>query len=125
MADRTLLHQGSFNDRDGNIIKVSFYHRVDINAYPESLHIGPDGGTLNLVIWSRDGDAALGDPSVDWWNYHQVKAEKILGTHWYRYYYEITVDANTGDERTTEIRVYNDDGEVARMVVPLIQDGQE
>ena len=126
MADLQLLHSGIFNDYDGNIIKVSFYKKTDINAYPTPLHFGAGGGSQVLAIWSRDGDACLGDPYEEWWNYRQIRAEKIVGTDWYRYYYYIDVEPNEGySAREANINVYNDAGEMARMVVPLIQDGQE
>lgn len=124
MAERTLLYQGSFNDKEGNIIRVSFYKRVDINAYPEHLVIDASGGTLSLEVWSKDGEAGLADPQAEWYNWRQVGAERIPGTRWHKYFYEIDVDENPGTSRSTEISVFNDDGEIAHMTVSLRQSGQ-
>jgi hypothetical protein len=127
MAQENLLHSGEFADHDGNLIKVSFYQRIDMNAYPRSLWIDASGGTLEFEIWSRDGSVALGDPYEEWWNYVQTKAEPIPGSKWYKYYYNIIVDENPGTSREDTLRVYFDDGPYigqAFLEVPLKQQGQ-
>lgn len=124
MAELTELHKGSFTDYDGNTIVVTFYHSVDINAYPESLWIDASGGTKELTIWSKDGEAKLGDPQEDWWNYRQKSAERIPGTRWHKYTYYIDVDENPTTPRSTEMNIFNDDGAAAAMTVTLKQGGQ-
>jgi len=124
MAELTELHKGSFTDYDGNTIIVTFYHSVDINAYPESLWIDASGGTLELSIWSKDGEASLGDPQEDWWNYRQKNVERIPGTRWHKYTYYIDVDENPATPRSTELNIFNDDGAAAAMTVTLKQGGQ-
>lgn len=129
MAYENLLHSGEFVTHQGDIIEVSFYERVDLNAVPNSLWIDADGGTLSISIWSRDGDANLnnGDFPDDWGNIRQVGSERILGTTNYKYYYEIDIDPNPGVTRQVELNVFLETGPyagIAHIYVPLIQEGQ-
>ena len=126
MACETILHSGSFNDYNGEEIKVTFYRRVDLNASPTSLTFYVDGGTRTLSIWSRVGDAILFDPTVDWLNYRKISSEKLVGCDYYKYTYEITCDANTsGDDRTSELNIGIEGMGGVRITVPVIQYNSE
>ena len=126
MAFETILHSGSFNDYNGEEIKVTFYRRVDLNASPTSLTFYVDGGTRTLSIWSRVGDAILFDPTVDWLNYMKISSEKLVGCDYYKYTYEITCDANTsGDDRTSELNIGIEGMGGVKITVPVIQYNSE
>ena len=127
MAVETLLHSGSFLDRDGNTIKVSFYKRVDINCYPQGYSgIPRTGGSMTLTIWSHVGDAKLWDPQVDWVTFRQLRAEQLPGSDYYKYTYLITVSVNnSGSARETTLGVGLETGPVVGklMDVPIKQNG--
>lgn len=126
MAFETILHSGSFNDYNGEEIKVTFYRRVDLNASPTSLTFYVDGGTRTLSIWSRVGDAILFDPTVDWLNYRKIGSEKLVGCDYYKYTYEITCNANTsGDDRTSELNIGIEGMGGVKITVPVIQYNSE
>ena len=126
MAFETILHSGSFNDYNGEEIKVTFYRRVDLNATPSSLTFYVDGGTRTLSIWSRVGDAILFDPTVDWLNYSKISSEKLVGCDYYKYTYEITCDANTsGNDRTSELNIGIEGMGGVKITVPVIQYNSE
>lgn len=126
MAFETILHSGSFNDYNGEEIKVTFYRRVDLNATPSSLTFYVDGGTRTLSIWSRVGDAILFDPTVDWLSYRKISSEKLVGCDYYKYTYEITCDANTsGNDRTSELNIGIEGMGGVKITVPVIQYNSE
>lgn len=126
MAFETILHSGSFNDYNGEEIKVTFYRRVDLNASPKSLTFYVDGGTSTLKIWSRVGDAILFDPTVDWLNYRKISSEKLVGCDYYKYTYEITCAANTsGNDRTSEFNIGIEGMGGVKITVPVIQYNSE
>ena len=126
MAFETILHSGSFNDYNGEEIKVTFYRRVDLNASPTSLTFYVDGGTRTLSIWSRVGDATLFDPTVDWLSYRKISSEKLIGCEYYKYTYEITCDANTsGNDRTSELSIGIEGMGGVKITVPVIQYNSE
>ena len=126
MAFETILHSGSFNDYNGEEIKVTFYRRVDLNASPTSLTFYVDGGTRTLSIWSRVGDAILFDTTVDWLNYRKISSEKLVGCDYYKYTYEITCDANTsGNDRTSELNIGIEGMGGVKITVPVIQYNSE
>ena len=126
MAFETILHSGSFNDYNGEEIKVTFYRRVDLNASPTSLTFYVDGGTSTLSIWSRVGDAILFDPTVDWLSYRKISSEKLVGCDYYKYTYEITCDANTsGNDRTSELNIGIEGMGGVKITVPVIQYNSE
>lgn len=127
MAFETILHSGSFNDYNGDEIKVTFYRRVDLNASPTSLTFYVDGGTGTLSIWSRVGDAELGDPQVDWLHWGPAtNREKLVGCDYYKYTYEITCDPNnSGEDRTTELSVDIEGMGGVIITVPVIQYNSE
>lgn len=126
MAFETILHSGSFNDYNGDEIKVTFYRRVDLNASPTSLTFYVDGGTGTLSIWSRVGDAELFDPTVDWLNYRQLRAEKLVGCDYYKYTYEITCEVNdSGEDRTGEFNIGIEGMGGVIITVPVIQYNSE
>ena len=126
MAFETILHSGSFNDYNGEEIKVTFYRRVDLNASPTSLTFYVDGGTRTLSIWSRVGDAILFDPTVDWLSYRKISSEKLVGCDYYKYTYEITCDANTsGNDRTSELNIGIEGMGGVKITVPVIQYNSE
>ena len=126
MAFETILHSGSFNDYNGEEIKVTFYRRVDLNATPSSLTFYVDGGTRTLSIWSRVGDAILFDPTVDWLGYRKISSEKLVGCDYYKYTYEITCDANTsGNDRTSELNIGIEGMGGVKITVPVIQYNSE
>ena len=120
MAFETILHSGSFNDYNGEEIKVTFYRRVDLNASPTSLTYYKSGGAQILSIWSRAGDAELFDPPADWIWHRQVKAEEYGDYH--KYTYEITCDPNnTGKERKVDLSVGIEGMGGVRITIPVIQ----
>ena len=126
MAFETILHSGSFNDYNGEEIKVTFYRRVDLNASPTSLTFYVNGGTSTLSIWSRVGDAILFDPTVDWLNYRKIRSEKLVGCDYYKYTYEITCNANTsGNDRTSEFNIGIEGMGGVKITVPVIQYNSE
>ena len=126
MAFETILHSGSFNDYNGEEIKVTFYRRVDLNATPSSLTFYVDGGTRTLSIWSRVGDAILFDPTVDWISYRKISSEKLVGCDYYKYTYEITCNANTsGNDRTGELNIGIEGMGGVKITVPVIQYNSE
>ena len=122
MAFETILHSGSFNDYNGNEIVVTFYRRVDLNASPTSMTFASDGGTVTMSIWSRVGDAELFDPTAEWLNYRQLRAEKLVGCDYYKYIYEITCEPNnSGEDRTGEFHVGIEGMGGVIINVPVIQ----
>lgn len=126
MAVETLLHSGQFTDYDGNTIKVEIFKKVDFNVMPASLSFGVVGASSTLSIWSRDGDAELYDPQVDWLSWSQIKAEKLPGSDYYKYTYRITVTANnTGSSRSTNLGAGLETGTVVgrMMNIPVTQNG--
>ena len=126
MAVETILHSGSFNDYNGDEIKVTFFRRVDLNASPTSLTFYVDGGTGTLSIWSRVGDAELFDPTVGWLNWRQIGSEKLVGSDYYKYTYEITCDPNnSGDKRTGEFHIGIEGMGGVILNVPVIQYNSE
>lgn len=126
MAFETILHSGSFNDYNGDEIKVTFYRRVDLNASPTSLTFYVDGGTGTLSIWSRVGDAELFDPTAEWLNYRQLRSEKLVGCDYYKYTYEITCDPNnSGEDRTGEFHIGIEGIGGVIITVPVIQYNSE
>ena len=126
MAFETILHSGSFNDYNGEEIKVTFYRRVDLNASPTSLTFYVNSETRTLSIWSRVGDAILFDPTVDWLSYRKISSEKLVGCDYYKYTYEITCDANTsGDDRTSELNIGIEGMGGVKITVPVIQYNSE
>lgn len=126
MAFETILHSGSFNDYNGDEIKVTFYRRVDLNASPTSLTFYVDGGTGTLSIWSRVGDAELFDPTVNWLNWRQIRSEKLVGCDYYKYTYEITCEANdSGEDRTGEFHIGIEGMGGVIINVPVIQYNSE
>lgn len=126
MAVETILHSGSFNDYDGNLIKVTFYRRIDLNASPTSMTFYSDGGTVNLSIWSRVGDAELFDPPASWLDWRQVSSEKLVGCDYYKYTYEITCDPNnSGEDRTSVFHVGIEGMGGVILNVPVIQYNSE
>ena len=124
MATETVLHSGCFNDYDGNIIEVTFYSKTDLNASPSSLHFKANGETLQLTIWSRDGDAYLGDNFPEWLTYSQVSSEPLVGSPFYRYTYNITADENPGTKRDYTITVCIEGIGFINIEVPVTQAGQ-
>lgn len=107
MAVESLLHSGSFVDYDGNEITISFYKKTDINAIPTVMSFSDLGGSKTLTIWSTDGDAYIGDPLVDWWNYTQIGAEPLPGSDFYKYTYRIQVQPNhTPNPRVDSIHIH-------------------
>ena len=126
MAFETILHSGSFNDYNGEEIKVTFYRRVDLNANPTSLTFYVNSETRTLSIWSRVGDAILFDPTVDWLSYRKISSEKLVGCDYYKYTYEITCDANTsGNDRTSELNIGIEGMGGVKITVPVIQYNSE
>ena len=126
MAFETILHSGSFNDYNGEEIKVTFYRRVDLNANPTSLTFYVNSETRTLSIWSRVGDATLFDPTVDWLSYRKISSEKLVGCDYYKYTYEITCDANTsGNDRTSELNIGIEGMGGVKITVPVIQYNSE
>ncbi len=126
MAFETILHSGSFNDYNGDEIKVTFYRRIDLNVSPESLAFEHEGQTRQLTIWSRVGDAKLFDPTVDWLNWRQIRAEKLVGSDYYKYVYEITCEENTsGEDRTGELHIGIEGMGGVIITVPVIQYNSE
>lgn len=126
MAFETILHSGSFNDYNGEEIKVTFYRRVDLNTSPKSLTFYVNGGTSTLSIWSRVGDATLFDPTVDWLNYRKISSEKLVGCDYYKYTYEITCNANTsGNDRTSEFNIGIEGMGGVKITIPVIQYNSE
>lgn len=126
MAFETILHSGSFNDYNGEEIKVTFYRRVDLNASPTSLTFYVNSETRTLSIWSRVGDAILFDPTVDWLSYRKISSEKLVGCDYYKYTYEITCDANTsGNDRTSELNIGIEGMGGVKITVPVIQYNSE
>lgn len=122
MAVESLLHSGSFLDKDGNKITVSFYSRVDINVIPESGYSGlPRSGALvSITIWSRDGDAKMWDPPCDWITYRQTKAESLPGSEYYKYTYRLTIDFNnTGSARQCNIGIGLETGPVVGKLIDV------
>ena len=106
MAAETILHSGSFLDYDDNTIEVKFFRHTDLNASPSSLSFTYGGGTLRLTIWSRCGNAHLVNPSVDWLTYTPAEEpEPIVGTNYYKYFYDIVCSSNSGDARDTNLVV--------------------
>lgn len=125
MAVETLLHSGSFTNYGGDDIIVTFHKRYDINAYPTSINMPSLGGTTLLAVWSRKGEAEIGDNFPDWMSWSHYKAEDIPGTEYHKYTYRITCSANnTGSERSFNISVGIEYGEGIgqRLLVPLHQD---
>ena len=126
MAFETILHSGSFNDYNGEEIKVTFYRRVDLNANPTSLTFYVNSETRTLSIWSRVGDAILFDPTVDWLSYRKISSEKLVGCDYYKYTYEITCAANTsGNDRTSELNIGIEGMGGVKITVPVIQYNSE
>lgn len=126
MAFETILHSGSFNDYNGEEIKVTFYRRVDLNASPTSLTFYVNSETRTLSIWSRVGDAILFDPTVDWLSYRKISSEKLVGCDYYKYTYEITCNANTsGNDRTSELNIGIEGMGGVKITVPVIQYNSE
>lgn len=126
MAFETILHSGSFNDYNGEEIKVTFYRRVDLNASPTSLTFYVNSETRTLSIWSRVGDAILFDPTVDWLSYRKISSEKLVGCDYYKYTYEITCSANTsGNDRTSELNIGIEGMGGVKITVPVIQYNSE
>lgn len=124
MAYTSLLHSGEFVDYDGNIITIEFFKRTDINASPASLSYSDAGGFRTLTIWSRDGDAYIADPQVDWWNYQQTKAEPLPGSDYYKYTYRISCNSNSsGEDRETVIHVHLEGVGGVHIDVPIYQAG--
>ena len=112
MAVETTLHSGGFTAYDDKIINVTFFRRTPLNAEPQSMVFWGEGGTRQLKIWSRTGDAVLYDPQCDWINFTQTSAEPIVGSKYYKYTYNIICDQNnTGDVRETDLRVGIDNGQ--------------
>jgi hypothetical protein len=106
MAVETLIHSGEFLTYEGKTINVSFYRRTPLNAEPESLTFAAGGGTKQLTIWSRSGDAVLFDPQCNWLNWVQTGGELIVGSKYYKYTYNIECDENlVGSIRETDLRV--------------------
>lgn len=113
MAVETILHSGSFNDYDGNEIKVTFYRRVDLNVRPSQIEFPVSGGEAYVTVWSNTGSACISDPAVSWLDYRQVGSEPIEGTNWYKYTYLITCDPASGGgsgRKTYTWNVYIEDG---------------
>lgn len=128
MAVESLLHSGSFLDKDGNKITVSFYNRIDLNVIPESGYSGlPRTGTMvDISIWSRDGDAKMWDPPCDWITYIQTNAESLPGSEYYKYTYRLTIASNnTGSSRVCNIGIGLETGpQVGRLMeLPIKQLG--
>lgn len=125
MAVESLLHSGSFLDKDGNKITVSFYSRVDLNVYPDVNSSGytniPKTRTnIVLVIWSRDGSARMWDPPCDWITYRQVASEQLPGSDYYKYTYQLTIEANnTGSARQCNIGIGLETGPVVGKLIDL------
>lgn len=126
MAYTTLLHSGEFVDYDGNTITVEFFKKIDLNANPTSLSFSDAGGSRSLVIWSRDGDAKLYDPTVDWLSYTVPSnhAVPVVGTDYYKYTYIIHCNSNSGDERTTNLHIGIEGMGGVIIDVPVTQSGE-
>lgn len=106
MAYTTLLHSGEFVDYNGNTITVEFFKKIDLNANPTSLSFPYIASDRYLTIWSRDGDAKLYDPLVDWCNYRQMRAVQLPGSDYYKYTYRISCTRNnTDEERSTTLHI--------------------
>lgn len=110
MSVQTTLHSGSFLDKEGNEIKITFSRNTVLNAEPSSFTLYSSGGTVELSIWSRTGEAILYDP-IYWVNYSQNSVENIPGCIYHKYNYNLVVDENlSGETRETDLRVGIEDG---------------
>lgn len=126
MAD-SLLHSGKFIDVDDNEITVSFYKRPNIYAEPSSLHFDEERGTLTLAIWSYNNSVYLTDYGLEeWLSFTQVSSERLPGSQYYKYTYEVTCSSNPGYDRETTLRVGIDDGPDIGTDLPVVvkQDGE-
>ena len=121
----SLLHSGEFVDYDGNIVTIEFFKKVDLNTNPSSLTFSDAGGFKSLTIWSRDGDAELYDPQVDWLSYQQIHSEPVVGTDYYKYTYKIICDSNSGDERSSVLHIGIEGMGGIIIDVPVTQMGDE
>ena len=111
MSVQTTLHSGSFLDKEGNEIRITFSRNTVLNAQPSSFTLYSYGGTVEMSIWSRTGEANLEDPQCNWVTFDQIGAEDIPGCIYHKYNYSITVAENqTGGTRETDLRVDIEDG---------------
>lgn len=111
MGVQTILHSGSFLDKEGNEIKITFSRNTVLNAEPSSFTLYSPGGTVELSIWSRTGEARLQDPPVNWIGFNLNSVENLPGCIYHKYNYNLIVDENlTGENRETDLRVFIEDG---------------
>lgn len=116
----TKLHSGQFTDYDGNIIEVEIFKKIDLNIQPASLSFGVGTGSSTVKIWSRDGDAILYDFPYEWITYRQLRSERLPGSDYYMYTYQITVSANnTGAVRSADLNVGLETGPVVGALTTL------
>lgn len=129
MAIYTLLHSGEFLDYRDRKVRVEFYKVTGVRVCPDDLHFSSSGGVLQVTIWSTKESVYLSDPQVDWLNYRLVSSEKLPGSQYYKYTYEITCNSkSTAGRRHYYWQVAVDDGPgtgVDTNEIIIWQDGAE
>ena len=111
MAILTLLHSGEFLDYKDKKVRVEFYKVTGVRVYPDALLFSSSGGSFQVAIWSTKESVYLTDPQVSWLNYRLVSTQKLPGSSYYKYIYEITcASKSTSGSRHYEWTVAVDDG---------------
>lgn len=121
MVAEQLIHSGSFSGyNDDTTISVYFYKRIDISSSTTSISVDNSRHNYIIDIWSKDGEAYV-KSSPNWVTYGLYDTVEMTG--YTKYVYKLTIDYNSGSERTGTIVIGVVGNDWAELEIPITQEG--